>query len=167
MGIAPSLPSAHLTPRLPRSGFFCVPRWPNEAAKGELLCWGWWDPRAGEVGGLWLQHPFAAPCWDGDPGRWLLLKEEEGVLLGRVASPHAIKPGISLGSISSRSGSAGGEGKPQAVGLGCHLLLRVKALGEGQGLRSPTPWMFPCINSLFLPKTSCLSHCCLSLQAGV
>lgn len=117
------------------------------------------------VGCLWLQHPFATPRWDGELGVRFLL--EEGVLLGRAASPHPIKPGTSLGSISSRSGSAGGQGKPQAVGLGCHLLLYVMYLGEGQGLRSLTPWMFPCINSLFPPKTPHLSHCPLSLQAGV
>lgn len=114
------------------------------------------------VGGLWPQHPFATACWDGDPGQRLLLEEEEGVLLVNVASPHPIKPGTSLGSISSRSGPAGGQGKPQVVGLGCPFLLRVKALGEGQNLRSPTPWMFPCVNSLLLPKTRCLP-----LQAGV
>lgn len=84
------------------------------------------------------------------------------MLLVKVASPHPIKPGTSLGSISSRSGPAGGQGKPRAVGLGCHFLFPVKALGEGWDLKCPTPWMFPCVNSLFLPKT-----CYLPLQVGV
>lgn len=130
LGYSPSVPSARLTPWLPRNGLFCVPRWPKPAQGRAPVPWLAGPPCWGG-GGLWLRHPFATACWDGDPGQWLLLEEEEGVLLVKVASPHPIKPGTSLGSISSRSGPAGGQGKPQAVGLGCHFLLRVKALGEG------------------------------------
>lgn len=150
--IAPSLPSVQPTPCLPRNGGVCVPRLPSQAAQGGSCVGASGSPMLGggrSVAAASLCNPSLG--WR-TGGMALAGGGEGGVLWGKAAPPH---PGISLGS--SRSGSAGGQGKPQAAGIGCCLLRLAMTLGEGQGLRSLTPSMFPSITSLFVPEAPCLS----------